>query len=135
MNDTAAHHPPRRFLHSVSEREAFVSSLRRWARYGWVYLCVILLVAIVGGPFYWMFISSLKAETELLAQPPTLFPHAPVFRAYRTLIDTGFLTYLQNSLVVSLITVVISTAPFFLSLSRRPSHGANVCPGKQSTAA
>jgi multiple sugar transport system permease protein len=109
MNDTTAHRSPQRFLHQASQHEAFFSSLRRMARYGWVYLCVILLVAIVGGPFYWMLISSVKAETELLAQPPTLFPYAPVLRAYRTLIDTGFMKYLQNSLVVSLTTVVIST--------------------------
>jgi ABC-type glycerol-3-phosphate transport system permease component len=86
-----------------------LSFFRYLTKQGWIYLCAGLLIAVVGGPFYWMFISSVKAETELLAQPPTLYPHAPILRAYHTLVATGFLQYLQNSLIVSLITVVIST--------------------------
>ena len=105
MNDTIS----QRSLHQGGARQALSSFLHYLMRYGWVYLGAVLLVFVVGGPFYWMFISSLKTETELLAQPPTLFPRAPVLTAYRTLIDTGFIKYLQNSIVVSLTTVVIST--------------------------
>jgi ABC-type glycerol-3-phosphate transport system permease component len=105
MNGTIS----QRSLHQGGVRQALSSFLHYLRRYGWVYLGAVLLVFVVGGPFYWMFISSLKTETELLAQPPTLVPRAPVLTAYRTLIDTGFIKYLRNSIVVSLTTVVIST--------------------------
>jgi len=77
--------------------------------YWYVFLGVILLVFVVGSPFYWMLISFLKSQNELLALPPTLFPAEPTFYAYHEIVDTGFLLYLKNSLAVSLTTVVIST--------------------------
>jgi multiple sugar transport system permease protein len=107
--------------HSMTRREPAPSRLDGgWHKHGrylgrvltqhwWTYLVVALLVVVIGGPFYWMLISSLKTQSELLAQPPTLFPQAPVLSAYRALIDTGFMRYLQNSILVSLVTVLLST--------------------------
>jgi ABC-type glycerol-3-phosphate transport system permease component len=37
-------------------------------------VCVLAAGALIGLPFYWMLISSLKTSTEVVAYPPTWFP-------------------------------------------------------------
>lgn len=98
-----------RLMPEISARRHHHSLFRYLANYWWVYLGVALLLVVVGGPFYWMLISSLKTQNELLVQPPTLFPQEPVLDAYLELVDTGFMKCLQNSVIVSLTTVVVST--------------------------
>jgi multiple sugar transport system permease protein len=59
-------------------------------------------------PLYWMLVSSLKVSHELLASPPTFWPHEWEFRAYRKLFyETNFWTYFQNTVIVSALTTVI----------------------------
>jgi ABC-type glycerol-3-phosphate transport system permease component len=72
-------------------------------------VCVVLLLFVVLWPAYWMLITSLKTNTEILTVPPTLIPLKPTIDSYRTLFQTSFLKYLSNSIIVSVITVVIST--------------------------
>jgi multiple sugar transport system permease protein len=109
MNSAEVQRPPEPHRHQGLSHPVLHSSMRYLRRNGWIYLGALVLVAVVGGPFYWMLVSSLKTQNELLAQPPTLFPQEPVLTAYGTLIDTGFMKYLRNSLIVSLTTVVITT--------------------------
>jgi ABC-type glycerol-3-phosphate transport system permease component len=62
-------------------------------------------------PLYWMLASSLKVSHELLASPPTFWPHEWELRAYRKLFtETNFLTYLQNTVVVATMTTGIVIA-------------------------
>src|SRR3989442_11905049 len=59
-------------------------------------------------PLYWMLVSSLKVSHELLAAPPTFVPHEWDLRAYRKLfVETNFLTYFQNTVIVAALTTVI----------------------------
>ena len=49
-------------------------------------------------PLYWMLVSSLKVSHELLASPPTFWPHEWDLRAYRKLFyETNFVRYFQNT--------------------------------------
>src|SRR5947199_10620858 len=66
------------------------------------------LFAFCAFPLYWMLVSSLKVSHELLASPPTFWPHEWDLRAYRKLFyETNFWRYFQNTIVVSAITTVI----------------------------
>jgi multiple sugar transport system permease protein len=59
-------------------------------------------------PLYWMLVSSLKVSHELMASPPTFWPHEWELRAYRKLFyETNFWTYFQNTVIVSAMTTVI----------------------------
>jgi ABC-type glycerol-3-phosphate transport system permease component len=66
------------------------------------------LFAFCAFPLYWMLVSSLKVSHELLASPPTFWPHEWELRAYRKLFyETNFWTYFQNTVVVSALTTII----------------------------
>src|SRR5437667_440089 len=78
-----------------------VSSAAEWTlRIGLFLFCAF--------PLYWMLVSSLKVSHELLASPPTFWPHEWDLRAYRKLFyETNFWRYFQNTIVVSAITTFI----------------------------
>src|SRR3989441_10352964 len=78
-----------------------VSSAAEWTlRIGLFLFCAF--------PLYWMLVSSLKVSHELLAAPPTFVPHEWDLRAYRKLfVETNFLTYFQNTVIVAALTTVI----------------------------
>jgi multiple sugar transport system permease protein len=90
----AAGYTPRRRARPVSRTAA-------WAlRLG--------LFAFCAFPLYWMLVSSLKVSHELLASPPTFWPHEWELRAYRKLFyETNFWTYFQNTVIVSALTTLI----------------------------
>ena len=71
----------------------------------------LLAVMLVFGlfPIYWIAVTSLKSERDVYVRIPELWPKKPTFDSYRKLIfETGFLRYLKNSLVVSLVTTVVT---------------------------
>ena len=66
------------------------------------------LFAFCAFPLYWMLVSSLKVSHELLASPPTFWPHEWELRAYRKLFyETNFWRYFENTVIVSALTTVI----------------------------
>lgn len=74
----------------------------------------IAIAAVYLFPVYWMVISSLKANPELFAATPTLYPHAPTLAAFRWIFareNVGL--YLQNSAIISFsvtaLTLVLAT--------------------------
>jgi ABC-type glycerol-3-phosphate transport system permease component len=67
-----------------------------------LYLLVITAVSVIGFPLFWMLICSFKPGGELYATPPTFFPNVWTLQNYRDLfIQTNFLTYFRNSLIVA----------------------------------
>ena len=75
----------------------------------YLYASVILIVAIVAFPLFWMIASSFKPRTELYAFPPTFFPAVPTFaNYYELLFGTSFATYFKNSLIVAAGATVLS---------------------------
>jgi len=68
----------------------------------------LALFAFCAFPLYWMVVSSLKVSHELLASPPTFWPHEWELRAYRKLFyETNFWVYFKNTVIVSALTTVI----------------------------
>ncbi len=59
-------------------------------------------------PLLWALLNSVKTRDEANAQPPTWFPHSLSTANYRSLagFDQGIGTYLRNSVVLSVLTVV-----------------------------
>ena len=91
------------------------------------FLLVFLVMFLIIAPFYWIYSSSVKESSEIVAQTPTLFPNSITTRHYANLLSSSdYPIYLTNSAVVSLgtmvITVVLSTSAAY-GLYRMPFPG------------
>jgi len=73
------------------------------------FLTLVLLFNLL--PFFWMFVTSLKTESEALRSPPTWLPENPTLEPGYVGIWTrkNFGIYFLNSLVISLSTAALST--------------------------
>lgn len=73
------------------------------------YVLLTLISFVCVFPFLWMLISALKPKTEIRTAVPSLLIHSPTVENFsRVLIDTGFIKYIGNSLVVSTTACVLS---------------------------
>ena len=70
---------------------------------------IVLAVAFLF-PIIWAALNSVKTTDEANAQPPTWLPHSLSLQNYRTLsgFDQGIGTYLVNTILLCVLTVVIS---------------------------
>jgi multiple sugar transport system permease protein len=100
--------PRGNILATESRNSKGVKSAKKIIELSLIYLLVFILLIIVLGPAYWMLVTSLKSNAEILATPPIFFPTKPNFDNYKALFETGFSRYVLNSLIVSGITVIIS---------------------------
>ena len=82
--------------------------IRRSARGGLFHAVSAFLAALFLFPLLWALLNSLKTKSEANQQPPSWFPHSLSLDNYRNLatFDQGVTTYLINSIVVSVFTVV-----------------------------
>lgn len=74
-------------------------------------LGLLFFIGIVAFPFYWMVVSSFKSLQELLMQPSNLWldlGNIDFGAYYEVLFEHGFLSYIGNSLYVSIATVICS---------------------------
>jgi multiple sugar transport system permease protein len=87
-----------------------------------VLFAAALLVIFAGFPFAWMISTAFKESQEIFATPPSLLPRSfTLDNLQRLFAETKALTYLKNSIVVSLSTVAVTTAvatPAAYSLTR-----------------
>jgi multiple sugar transport system permease protein len=66
------------------------------------------VVLTLSFPLFWMLLTSLKPQTELFANPPTLLPAHPTIEFFsRLLFETPFPTYFLNSIIVATTTTII----------------------------
>ena len=73
----------------------------------YVLLTVFSLYCIF--PFVWMVISALKPKTEIRTATPSFMIAEPTLANFkRVLFDVGFLNYIKNSLLVSVVACVLS---------------------------
>ena len=80
----------------------------QWALLG----AALLMAAFYLFPLYWMYVTSLKGQTEIFANPPTFWPNAASFDAYvRVWTTRNVGMFMGNSLIiatsVTAITVVL----------------------------
>ena len=89
------------------------SSLRRRAFVNGVALVLIVLSAF---PVYWMFTTSFRLNGDIRSPGPELLPFGGTLENYRSVFDSdNFGTAFQNSLKVTLLTVVLALFTAFLA--------------------
>lgn len=70
----------------------------------------LLLIVIFIFPFYWMIITGFKTYQETIAFPPSLWPQSLQWENFTKVWNSGpYLTYLWNSVLVSVGTLVLQT--------------------------
>ncbi|MDD4451030.1 MAG: carbohydrate ABC transporter permease, partial [Sphaerochaeta sp.] len=73
--------------------------------YGIVLALIIIPILF---PFIWMLMSSFKTQVDIISWPPK-FIFKPVMQNYnRVFVEQNFLQYMQNSLIVSTVSVFFS---------------------------
>ncbi len=77
----------------------------------WLLLAILLVITLF--PVYWIVATSLKPPLEVVLPEPTLIPHTLTLQNYRSVLLSGFLTNMANSLVVSISATVLSLALSF----------------------
>lgn len=86
---------------------------RPWTR--WTLLALALaMAAIYLFPLYWMYVTSLKSNSEIFANPPSFWPSDPQFAIYPSVwVRRTMSTFLWNSTViaggVTAVTVILGT--------------------------
>ena len=76
---------------------------------GWIWLFVVMV------PIYWIVITSLKTQSNFFAANPLLPPSDPTLDSYRLVIDSGFIGYFVNSLIVTVGAVVPAVLISFMA--------------------
>ena len=81
-----------------------------FARQSARYIAITIVVVVFFFPIYWMLITSMKPQEEVLYFPPTFAPPEITARYYMQAFDFRGGTALVNSLVITSIVTIISTA-------------------------
>ncbi len=83
--------------------------VRRWVYHRLADLLLVLLLALILFPIFWMVVTSFKTNEEIVSSV-TIFPHQWRFQNYVDLWDqVNFGLYFRNSLIVCSITTAIVT--------------------------
>lgn len=73
------------------------------------YILLILISFVCVFPLVWMLICSFKPKTEIRTATPSFMIHEPTLQNFKTvLFEAGFINYIKNSFIVSIITCAIS---------------------------
>lgn len=95
-----------------------------------IYAILMAVAFVMGAPFLWMLLSSIKPNNELFAYPPVWLPKTVTFEHYINAFRyTDFSRYFLNSFIVTGATVISNL--FFCSLAgyafaRMDFYGKNV---------
>ncbi|WP_420309293.1 carbohydrate ABC transporter permease [Streptomyces sp. YS-B37] len=103
---------PRKVTHRERQRHPRRTARRRnWAGglAGWLWLVVVAV------PLYWTLITSFKAKSGYYASNPLVPPSDPTLENYRFVIESDFLRYFLNSVVVTAGAVVPAVVISFMA--------------------
>lgn len=94
--------PPRVATVDRQRRTGQVARRRNWlgGLAGWLWLAIVVI------PLYWILITSFKAQSSYYTTNPLVPPSDPALENYRMVIDSDFIRYFINSLVVTAGAVV-----------------------------
>ncbi|GAA2596572.1 MULTISPECIES: carbohydrate ABC transporter permease [Streptomyces] len=106
-----ARRPPEAAGRDRPQRSSRVTGRRNWAGglAGWLWLLVVAV------PLYWTLITSLKAQSRYYAENPLVPPADPTLDNYRLVIESDFLRYFANSVVVTVGAVVPAVVISFMA--------------------
>ena len=103
---------------------------RTWLRKVRLYGVLVALLGVMMFPFYAMFSSTFKTESEIFSSPATLVPSDPTFEAYlQVWSQTDVLLWVANSFLISIGTVVLT---LILAIPAAYSCARNDFIGKRS---
>lgn len=73
------------------------------------YVLLVIIAFVCVFPFYWMVLSALKPDSEIRSAVPSLFTGMPTLKNFsKVLYTAGFLKYIKNSFLVSMIACFVS---------------------------
>src|SRR6476469_5650066 len=75
----------------------------------WVWLFIVIL------PIYWIIITSIKSQSEYFVTNPFAPPSEPTLDAYRLVVESGFIRYFVNSVIVTVSAVVPAVLVSFMA--------------------
>ncbi|MFE9175388.1 carbohydrate ABC transporter permease [Streptomyces sp. NPDC007126] len=106
-----ARRPPEAAGRDRPQRPSRATGRRNWAGglAGWLWLVVVAV------PLYWTLITSLKAQSRYYAENPLVPPADPTLDNYRLVIESDFLRYFANSVVVTVGAVVPAVVFSFMA--------------------
>ncbi|MET8665497.1 carbohydrate ABC transporter permease [Streptomyces tendae] len=106
-----ARRPPEAAERDRPHRSSRTTGRRNWAGglAGWLWLVVVAV------PLYWTLITSLKAQSRYYAENPLVPPTDPTLDNYRLVIESDFLRYFANSVVVTVGAVVPAVVFSFMA--------------------
>jgi raffinose/stachyose/melibiose transport system permease protein len=104
QQQTVAHRERQRRTGPGARRRNWFGSLA-----GWLWLAVVVI------PIYWTLITSFKAKSGYYASNPLVPPSDPTLENYRFVIQSDFITYFVNSVVVTAGAVVPAVAFSFMA--------------------
>ncbi|AZM49684.1 ABC transporter permease [Streptomyces sp. WAC 06738] len=76
---------------------------------GWLWLAVVVV------PLYWILITSLKAQSNYYASNPLAPPDEPTLENYELVLESDFISYFVNSVVVTAGAVVPAVTVSFMA--------------------
>lgn len=84
-------------------------------------------------PFFWMVMSSFKTSEQIMALPPSLFPHPPTLEKYHYIYERmNFARYTFNSLwlaVAQIIGTLLSSSMVAFAFAKLPFRGSKFLMG------
>ena len=75
----------------------------------WFWLFIVIL------PIYWIVITSIKTQSEYFVTNPFAPPEEPTLDAYRLVIESGFIRYFFNSVIVTVGAVIPAVLVSFMA--------------------
>ena len=107
------------------------SKHRRYLRgqiLGRIFLFAMSIVFLL--PILWMFTTSIKDSSQVMAYPPIWFPWPPKWENYKIAVNAiPFLLYLRNTVTICFFTIIgtlLSSTLVAYSLAKIPWPGRNV---------
>lgn len=76
---------------------------------GWIWLAVVLL------PIYWIVVTSLKTQSNYYASNPLAIPTSPTLSNYDLVLQSGFVGYFVNSVIVTVGAIVPTLLVSFMA--------------------
>ncbi|WP_031517489.1 carbohydrate ABC transporter permease [Streptomyces sp. NRRL F-5123] len=103
---TRTQHPEKDARHERRRPSRTAAGRHNWTAglAGWVWLVVVVI------PLYWILITSLKAQSRYYASNPLVPSSDPTLANYRLVIESDFIRYFANSVVVTVGAVVPAVA-------------------------
>jgi raffinose/stachyose/melibiose transport system permease protein len=91
--------------------ESHIGRRRNWLGgvAGWLWLVIVIV------PIYWIFITSFKTQANYFITNPLAPPTDPTVENYRLVIQSDFVRYFMNSVIVTVGTIVPSVTISFMA--------------------